>query len=623
MPFLKRFCRALIFRFFLSLAFAWMAASGPASAQNSVASTPLLRMVDVYAAVELDRIELLTGADSAWKLDQILANPALNFKLIPADQTIQDASWESSLWLRLVLRPAEPQAGKAPSAQTLLEIPKPYLDDIALYTPSQSAAGGWHVQRAGDTVAITLWTLPGQFPRFALPTLEQVKSSSGERMVLYMRIPHRIPASFHVNVMTSTELMNDMQWGSLMLGIAFGSMLLAALVSIVFMLLHHDKIFVWYFFYAVAALMACLSHSGMAVHLLWPHGGVWPSSSLLTFMLIAAASQLQFSKLLFMETSSAQWPVRCSEWLGCLTLAVALIFPWVSLGYWISVLFLSQALVLACMLLTLSMVVASWRQGNRLAMALLLTFVPLFATVIVGLMDAQGILSLIEVGYNAPIYAASFEVSLLALCLQWFARERHGQRERARALASTDPLTGFSDAASFQVALQKEWSAARLSGHLVYVAYIQLLNKNPTAQMLKRSVRILRTVSGEGDVVARLDERTLALLMPNLIEGSDMSSRLSRIVALSLIPDRTDQRNPTLRLRVGATSSQHYTKSADQLQIDLRHFMADDERWNKKSIRYLMIDAQSIRHRLVTADALDELWAQALEAEKAAVARSP
>ncbi len=475
------------------------------------------------------------------------------------------------------------------------------------------------MQRAGDAIPASEWSLPGQFPRFILPTLDEVRAGPGERLELYLHIPHRIPASFRINLMTSAQLMHDMQWGWLLLGITFGAMLLAALVSAAFMVLHRDRIFVWYGLYAVAALFACLTHSGIAFHLLWPHGGLWPSTALLFFMLMAAACQLQFAKLLFISDSKARIPVRASEALGVLNVAVALIFPWISMNHWVAVLFLAQGLVVLSMLGTATLVIIAWRRGNHLARALMLTFVPLFATVCLGLLEGQSLVNLPQVSYNAPIYAAALEVILLGLVLQWFARERHGEVERERALASTDPLTGFLTAAHFHQALRQAWSDAQRDNTDVSIAYVELpiasFSKRLSDDTVKRTVRILRTVTDEADTVGRLDGQTLAILMPGVSINEKLSVRLSRIVALGLMPEDNRPGSEKLKFRIVATSRRAFMANVRQLDTDLRHLLMSTSIWRNKSIRILGGRQDSRLADFVESQVLADIWEEALQDE--------
>jgi GGDEF domain-containing protein len=189
------------------------------------------------------------------------------------------------------------------------------------------------------------------------------------------------------------------------------------------------------------------------------------------------------------------------------------------------------------------------------------------------------------------------------------------------ALDSTDPMTGFSDAKGFQNDLLQAWHDAKLTQTEVSVAYVALLETVRNERTMRRIVRILRTVAQEGDSVARLDDGTMALLLVNQGVGEGLSDRLSRIVALGLMPDNSDKAAPILRFRIGATSSTHYTSDISGLGADLRRFMADDERWQGKTIRFLTMRRPHERPSFESSDSFEQFWDQAVDAAAAAQAK--
>lgn len=581
------------------------------------------RMVQVYPALAIQRMAVLANADLHLNFDQMLGLPASAFTPLPHGQSkLVDRSWDRATWIRITLTAAPSQAGASPSKISLLEIPKPYLDELTLYSP---AGTGWTPQRAGDKLPSAEWTLPGQFPRFALPSRDQVQASPHGSAVVYLHVPHRLPLSFEVKLLSEADLAADLQRDFLLLGITVGTMAMAVALSLALLLFHRNSLFAWYAVYAGAALFAALSHAGLANLYLWSGGGNWPSTALLCFMLIAAVGQLQFCKLLYMRTSQRTLPVLIVQMLGAVCVAYALSLPWWNDRWWTLSIFLAQGLIVVSMLCSCYLIAVAWRHGNRLAMALALSFIPLFCTVSLALMDAQGLIALPELGYNAPLFALAFEVVLLGLCLLWFGHEDYGKQERDRALASTDPLTGFLQAESFTRELGLAWERALERKEDACIAYLRVLSKGNNTTLdsakLKRSVRLVRTVTREHDSVARLDDRTLAILMPGMSTGSELTERLSRLIALGLIPDRHDRRNPTLRIRIVATSVQLFDKSQAALDSDLRRWLDAPEPWERKSIHLIPKHKTSSRSFVADSEALDSMWERAMQAEKQAQPR--
>ena len=401
----------------------WVSAILPLSAQKAFAQPQPLnsqphRMVDVYPGVQITGLAILPNADSLLGIEQIEATPPEAFRELPhGERAVSDPTWDRSLWLKITLHAHGPVANQLPSSVSILEIQKPYLDQVTLYTPTVKAGERWQVQRAGDFLAKELWSLPGQFPRFILPTLSELQALPGGQMVAYLHVPHRIPASFDVKVWSAAQLMANIQSDYVLLGITYGSMLLAVLLSIALLVFHRDQLFVWYAAYASSALLASLSHSGLAFQYLWPWGGMWPSNAVLCFALVAAAAQLQFCKLMFMPSKLRTWRVVLCEWLGGVSVVAALVLALVSREFWTPAIFVSQAFIVASMLLSTSLITSAWRRGNKLAMAVAPTYLPLFVAVVLAMGNAQGFIWLPEIGYNAPLYAVALEVALLALCL--------------------------------------------------------------------------------------------------------------------------------------------------------------------------------------------------------------
>lgn len=612
---LRSFLSAMTHRAWVVCLFAF---SAPASiAQNANSKLIAQRMVSVYPAVAVERVELLAGVDSTQGIEQIQALPAGAFqRLMPDQLDIRDTSWNRSLWLRITVRANTPVPSQQAAAISVLEIQKPYLDRVTLYKPDLQNEGGWKAQRAGDTLAAEEWSLPGQFPRLALPSLEEIQASPSGQMVIYLHVPHRIPVGFQLKVWTAVQLIENIQQDFLLLGVTIGTMMLAVLLSIVLLLFHRDRLFVWYALYAASALMACVSHSGLAAQYLWPGGGMWPSTALLCFMLLAACSQLQFCKLLFISSSASKGWARACEWLGGLSAGTALVFPLVSMAYWMFVLFAAQALIVTSMLMSSGLIVIAWRHGNRLAIAMALTYLPLFVTVLAALTDGQGWIILPEAGYNAPLYAVALEVSLLGLLLQWLGHERHGQLERERALAGTDPLTGFAKQEGFIQALQSSWDIAQTSGQDASIVYVQALGaddlRHLTPLKLKRCVRLLRTITREGDMVAQLDTDTLGIILPGMAAGNELNERLVRLVALGLIPERKE---PSLRFRLVATTCKTFTQPWSEIDPALRLFLNATEPWARKPIHYIPKRTSKVRTGFADSDAMDALWNRALDAQ--------
>ncbi len=451
-----------------------------------------------------------------------------------------------------------------------------------------------------------------------MPSAQELLASPQGQQTVYVRIKHQFPMSVKTLLHSAVQSAAITQATFLSLGLTLGAMLLTAIMALSLFVLSKDSIFGWYGVCVVFAILAMVSHSGLAHMLLWPTDGYWPGTATLVFLLLATACQLQFCRVLFLPDSPAKWLPRISMILGAMCASTAMAFALLP-DYWTQMYVLSLVMVFLAFGLSWRLVYLAWRGGNSLALAWLAAFMPLFATVLIGLLDGVGLLEN-NLAYQLPMYAAAFEVILVGLALQWFAHDRHGEHERHQALQNIDPLTGFVNARAFAQITKLAWDKHAQTKQDFSIAYVQVMgtaaSPTPSDRMLRRCVRVLRTVTREGDTVARLDERTLAMLLPAMGMGDDLSARLSRIVALGLMPDSTDRHNVTLGFRIAAMSRLHYHDALDELDEQLRSLLSKQDRWGGKSIRYLDTRPAQNKYKFSDSQAMSDVWEFAVNAEK-------
>jgi hypothetical protein len=119
-------------------------------------------------------------------------------------------------------------------------------------------------------------------------------------------------------------------------------------------------------------------------------------------------------------------------------------------------------------------------------------------------------------------------------------------------------------------------------------------------------------------VVARLDGQLMAILMPHVQMGDELSQRLSRIVALGLMPDRSDPHASILQFRIAATTRSHYAKPLSALDADLRALLADPSGWGSKPIRFIARQArvsEAVKAMRLEDSELEDIWDKAFAKE--------
>ncbi len=563
--------------------------------------TPLDKMP---AAVEISALELWqtaseSGGTPATDAGSVLSGRAGEFVPLAA-QLLGSSRWGSVSWLRVTLRATAGLSAEAASVRSVLALPRSYLDDVTLFSPVPPFAGQperpnptspqrWYQQEAGDTIVPSRWAVAGLYPRFMLPSALQLQDSGGA-LQLYLRVVHNAPFETELSVLSAGESAGRTQMHTLALGLMLGALLCVSALLGALAWHAKDLIYAWFSAYAVLTALACASHAGLAHRVLWPVGGNWPGFAVLVFLMLAAACQLQFSRLALVSQQGLVRPTMKrathSLSLACLALAAAyMAFP----ARW------QATYVVSLFVLGLSAAVVTWwvvaalRQRNRLALVWLLAYLPLFGVVVVALLEGVGMLGSRSVGIHTPIYAAGASVIVLGAALQWFSRERQNSRALSKALAATDPLTGCFTAAEFQRRLKQVWGARHGDTGDWTVAYVALLNPaldaGEQAQVTSRVVRALRSATGSQDTVARLDGSMFALLMPVRPGGQGVRQLLARIVAIGLMPDPSEPRAQPLHFRISHASCKRYAGDLAALQADLREAIGTDRNANDRPVR--------------------------------------
>jgi two-component system, sensor histidine kinase LadS len=576
------------------------------------------------AGLEISGIDVLPNTPQGISLAEVLSDQAGAFIKHEGAQ-VHHPHWYRGFWLRIQLKrsqlqPAQPQ-------QALLTIPKPYLDTVRLFTPGDALSPSWKIQAHGDFMPPDSWTSDTLYPQFTLPTAADLLALPNQQLTLYMQVDHIAPVMIGVQLASVGKTRRSDLANYTIYGMLFGAILLTALLTASQAWLNRDPIYIWYSGYAVSAMLACLSHSGVAQQLFWRVGGYWPGTAVLFFLMFCCAFQMQFARGVRDLSHQPRWQTWGTYLLSACCVMLAIAFPFFD-AHWRTMYFMLLGLVAMTTVAATFLMIQAWRAGIVLAKAWFLAFSPLWLTVLLALMEGIGLLPTEAWSYNAAIYALGIEVLVIGFALQWFARARHGQIEREKALATTDPLTGFANAEQFRKDLAQGWARSLRSGRDMAIVYVSLQTQATQAvrseMMLTRSVRVLRTATHSHDIVARLDGSLLAVLMPDIGFGDDLGQRLSRIVALGLMPD-PNQQNSILQFRIAATTRKQYGTSPEPLDADLKKLLTEPNGWGSKPIRY--IDRQAPAIRPTNADletsVLEDLWDKALVQEKHGATKSP
>jgi GGDEF domain-containing protein len=580
----SRLARRLLGSGMLWFVFFFMA--WPAVAQTVVADKS--HSLAASADVKLIELAVLKNVNPEHGLADVLAGKSGVF--VPQNHfRISTLEWNfTDLWLRLTLKAMPTEAGKMASSQYVLEFPKPYVNEIRLYAPPAAGSSAWHMQIAGDVLPPEQWALRGLYPRFLLPDAQQILQTSGQQVV-YVQIKPYFPIQMDMQILPAMESDQAMQATYMALALTFGAMLLTAFFAVCMTVLYRDSIFFWFSAYVMAVVLSACSHSGLAHLMLWPVGGDWPGTATLFWLLWAMACQLQFCRLLFEPHGQATWLAKAAIGLGLLCALTAVWYIALP-AYWTYWYFLTIGLLVCTALVASSLVFLAWYEGNALAMVWTLAFVPLFVTLVAGLLEGIG-WTVVAWAYNMPIYAVAVEVIVMGGALLWFSRERHNQIVREYVLAATDPLTEVATIKAAETRLVSDWNSAATRTQNLAIAYVQvnsaILGFKPSAAMLRRAVGMLRSVVSSKDTIARMDDYIFAIYMPKMSMGEELSQRLSRLVELGLVPQEGGDLSSVIRFRIVATTRWDFSKPLTHLDDDLRDTLAREKAWGTEAIRYI------------------------------------
>jgi two-component system, sensor histidine kinase LadS len=481
-----------------------------------------------------------------------------------------------------------------------LELPKPYIDRVEFY--QKDARGAWQMQAAGDHIAHAQWPLQSLNPQFALPVM-----AAGVHD-FYLKIQGEIPLHFSVHLQrtdaANARAQNRFLLGGLLLGVC--ALMLAFSGMLAFSAGHKE--YLWYALFVGLSCLSTATYMGLANYALWPQATAWPEYSNYVLVMVAVTAQLQFCRAMFLPREERSW------WHAVLSVAMAA--NMVAIGFY----FYSDSTVYrqilytfvdsVCTTLAMALVARALYRGNRTAWLWLIAYVPLIISVSLASLDSFG-LAINGLPYDAPVYATLFEVTVLLAALYLHAQSQQARVVRRSLLDSIDPHTGFITSRNYTATAQAMWSAARQNKRDMSVAYVEATSQAALSE--QPIVRLLRTVARDSDTVAHVDKNLYAILMPGQLVGTDLTNRLSRLVALGLMAVKDLSANSPVQFRIVASSNAGFVGTWPQLNACLRKKLDTPKGWSNKSIRYVRLRAPGDSLPESDLVSLSQLWQAAAD----------
>lgn len=487
-----------------------------------------------------------------------------------------------ALWIRFSVPPA-------PDAERwYLEVPYPSINRASLFT--LDSAGQWDEQKSGDLVAVSQWPVPHRHP--LLPIAVSAEAPSSYLLRLENGHSFGVPLRF----ISESYLNYSEQRTSLILGIFFGLVGLAVVVSVLSAVSLRDPA---YAFYAVAATLMGLtqaSTTGIAGLHLWPHAPAWNDVS------TSVLPTLQLTAMLMFVSAAVSLPERSARLqrlhvgialLGLLTaVAVALVPIDVRMRVLMSYVFLPQLLGFATL-------VWAWQRGDRFALWILVGYVPVALAAACISARNMGWLPVTFLTKHALQIGAAIELPVLMVILMLRSQQHRENKRRILGLDRTDPATGLINGHVFAERLMRMMARSERLRQQSAVMLIDIVNseqierdfgrKTADELPLRVAERLLSTAR-EIDSAARLSERRFGMLVEGPFDAEEAGALGPRIVARCLMPYKGLHIDCTAQVRVAYALVPHQSRQAQSLLTRLEERLAWAASTGDKRAVFMLID---------------------------------
>jgi two-component system, sensor histidine kinase LadS len=445
------------------------------------------------------------------------------------DNNIYKLDKGQALWIRFTAPPA-------PTAERwYLEVPYPGVDRVTLFV--QNAAGEWTARSAGDTIAISDWPLPHRHP------IMPVSVSPQNPRVHLLRIQNGTIFGAPLQFVSDSYMGRNEQGISLALGIYFGLVVLAVMLSVTGAVTLQDQGYVLYSISAVLMALTQATITGLAGLHLWGDVPWWNNMAPQVMPLFAIASlQLFFAEVVSLrERSRLFYRLLLVGAFVSVPLAIYLmITPDVMLRLQLIVIYFVTATVAG-----LGVVVWATLRGDRYAPWLLVGSSPVAIGAMFPIARAAGLIPISTWTTHGMQFAIAAELPILLIVLAMRSQHRREHVRRIQGLDRIDPATGLINAAVFHERLVRLIARSqrlkfRSAMLLVDVGNIDQIRRqfdsDSARELTLRVAGRLLSVAREIDTVARLSEHRFGILLEGPLHADEVAEAGPRIVARCLMP---------------------------------------------------------------------------------------
>ncbi|HEY0826022.1 MAG TPA: 7TM diverse intracellular signaling domain-containing protein [Ramlibacter sp.] len=514
-------------------------------------------------------------------IDEVSRSAAARFQAPQAGATYRLGP-TGALWLHLRL-----QRSRVERQDWVLEFPMPVLDQVTVY---QAEEGRWRAESGGDTLPVDTWAEPGRYPFF------RINLAPGETRDVFVRIRHTTAANFPVLLDTAATHGRHQQLEYLLLGAAFGAMLLLIVGCLAKGFAYRDPVFGWYAAYAALTALGVASYTGVAAHLLWPGFGMVGDAVMPVLACAAVSAAMLFVRNILGLRRRFPRLDRLLLVLAVLGLAMAplpLLLPKPVSAVLVS------AIVLGGTLVALLVSITAWARGDGVAKWVFAAYLPMGGAVLLSVLRVFGWVPLSQHTQYAVVAAMGIEVPLLLVALFIRSHDRHSAEVREQALSTQDALTGLLAPHLFRDRLRQVVTRHRRDGENAAVVFIDLVNYGRireyfgtavAEQSLLRSVIKLRRLLRDVDTVSRVGEARFGVILEGASSRLSVTERATRLIAGGLMPLPGLKPDVTLQFHVAALLLSERPMDAEEVEQALSAQLARMSPRTRRPIRFVEPD---------------------------------
>jgi len=449
----------------------------------------------------------------------------------------------AAVWFRVPLPPA------GVPTRAVLALPYAGVDLVEVFRPD--AAGGWDVQRAGDSLPVARWALPYLHPAFPITVRPREPGPT------YLRVQHSHPVSLDWELWDASGFNESSKMWHLALGAGAGLIVLVILLNLAHAVAWRDPIHCYYAIHVILVGLSLMSLTGVAGEYLWPD---WPWWNDIASVVVPVAALGWMGVLVRELVAERGKPLLSRLLLGHVAVSVLMVAA--SLAWGRGPIFPAFN-VYALASLAFILGVLGWYTRRRPAVGgwMLAGFAMLAAGSLFPLLRNLGLLPVSFATQYAPQIGGVLEIPLVLVGLYLRSRERRDNQLRAQALSHTDPLTGLANHRVLHERLEQLLRRARrepaVGGLLrVHVAnYTSIRNdygREAAEAALVRAAECVAGEAAEADLVAREQGGDMVLVLHGRVERAQVSEAGRNIIARGLKFSGRLPPGVTLSLRVVA-----------------------------------------------------------------------